>query len=632
MGAGLGRFEGSDSDLHAMLKFSPRMDRNTRHISLLGILLLTIVAALVYAPALRNPFVHYDDQNYVTENTHVQAGLTWDTFTWAWTSTEQDNWHPLTWLTHALDCQLYGLNPRGHHVTSLLFHLVNVILLFLVLNRMTGSAGRSLVVAALFALHPYNVESVAWIAERKNVLSTLFFLAGMYAYAWYATKPTLQRYLAVAACFALGLASKPMVITFPFVLLLLDYWPLQRISFGATALSPSKKKSKSPASADIGRPTFEQATFAKLVLEKIPLFALCAGSAIITIVAQQSGGAVRDLVKFPVWMRLENAVYAYGMYLVKLVWPVHLAVYYPYPGMNLQTGQTALTAAVLLAICAATWKYRLARPYLVTGWLWYLGTMIPVIGIIQVGDQAMADRYTYVPMIGIFIAIVWLLAEFADARHVKVQLRVAAVLPILAVLAFLTWRQQSYWNSDYDLWAHTLAVTHNNVIADESLGKALLMMGKADESLPHLQAASLRNPGDATRHANYGANLVQCGRLEDAIVEYTAAVQSTSDRNIQLRCYETLATLNDVLGDFGKVRQNYKDALEVDPSQARAMVQRLSGDVETESSAPRYVQLGILLDEAGQPAGAKKAYQRARQLDPTLDIAKQLLASGGSKP
>ncbi len=617
-----------------MLQFTPRMDRYGSRLAVVGCLFLVVATALVYGVATRNPFVSYDDQLYVTENNHVQAGLTWETFTWAWTAIEKDNWHPLTWLSHALDCQLNGLNARGHHITSVLLHVINVLLLFLVLMRFTGAVGRSLLVAALFALHPLNVESVAWVAERKNVLSTLFFLLGLLAYGWYAVRPNVRRYLAVAGCFALGLASKPMVITFPFVLLLLDFWPLQRIRSGNPTL-PARRKEKSNLpedSANRDKRSFDQTTFSQLVLEKVPLLALCVASAIITIVAQQSGGAVRTLVRFPLWMRLENAVYAYGMYLVKAFCPAHLAAYYPYPGVHLHLWQLALSGFFLVSMSALAWKYRWSRRYLITGWLWYLGTMVPVIGIIQVGDQAMADRYTYVPMIGIFIAVVWTISELADRRRIRFQLRAAAAVAVLATLAFLARRQIGYWSSDYDLWTHTLAVTRNNVIAEENLGRALLVMGRADEALPRLQAASQRNPGDPTRHANLGANLVQCGRIEDAIGEYHAAVQTSSDPSVQIRCYETLATLYDVLGDFTKVRESYRQALEIDRRQAPVMVERLSDDVATESSAPRYVQLGILLEESGQVADARTAYQHALQLDPSLEVARQLLVASGHTP
>src|SRR5450755_3529933 len=352
-------------------------------------LLLAVVTLALYNPVNRHPFVNYDDDRYVINNPHVRQGLTADTITWALTSTEQANWHPLTWMSHALDCSLFRLNPAGHHLTSILLHAVNVILLFLLLMWATNRLGPSLFVAALFALHPINVESVAWVAERKNVLCTFFFFAALIAYCWYARKPDWRRYLAFAGLFALGLMSKPMVITLPFVLLVMDYWPLNRIQG-----SPSGK---------LGIP---QAPLSKLVIEKLPLLALSAASAVITMQAQRAGGAVRSSAQFSLGVRLENAVVAYATYLWKMIWPAHLAPLYPHPGDSLAVWQVAISAMVLLVVTGVVMRFR-SRRYLLTGWLWFLGTLVPVIGLVQVGDQAMADRYAYIPLIGSFVMIAW---------------------------------------------------------------------------------------------------------------------------------------------------------------------------------------------------------------------------------
>jgi len=346
----------------------------------------------LYNPVNSHPFVNYDDDRYVTENPHIHNGVEWDTIAWAFTSIEQENWHPLTWLSHALDYGLFHQNPTGHHFTSLLIHAANAVLLFLLLAFATRRSGPSLLVALLFALHPINVESVAWVAERKNVLSTFFFLGAIGAYGWYARKPHWQRYLAVATLFAAGLMSKPMVITFPFVLLLLDYWPLGRVE-GNQASSPG--------------PTL---SWTKLLVEKLPLLALSAASAVITMKAQQAGGAMRSTAQFSLGVRVENAVVAYATYLWKLIWPSHLAPLYPHPGDSLASWQVALSLLVLLAITSIVLAFR-AKRYLLVGWLWFLGTLVPVIGLVQVGDQAMADRYAYVPLLGIFVMIAW---GFAD--------------------------------------------------------------------------------------------------------------------------------------------------------------------------------------------------------------------------
>jgi len=358
-----------------------------------------VATLALYNPVNRHPFVNYDDDRYVTENAHVHNGLNWDTLTWAFSAEEQGNWHPLTWLSHALDFQLFHLNATGHHFTSLLIHSANAVLLFLFLLYATGRVGPSWFVAALFALHPINVESVAWVAERKNVLCTFFFFAALLAYCWYARKPAWRRYLAFAGLFALGLMSKPMVITLPFVLLLLDYWPLGRLKESPPSASP-----------------IPQASLSKLLVEKLPLLALSAASAAITMQAQRAGGAVRSTAQFSLGVRVENAVVAYATYLWKTIWPAHLAPLYPHPGDSLPVWEVVISALVLLAVTSVVARFR-AKRYLLTGWLWFLGTLVPVIGLVQVGDQAMADRYAYIPLVGIFVMIAWGVADLADSRH-----------------------------------------------------------------------------------------------------------------------------------------------------------------------------------------------------------------------
>src|SRR5580700_1852215 len=416
---------------------------------------LALATLAVYHSVGSHPFIDYDDHDYVTNNSHVKAGLTWDTFTWAWTSTQASNWHPVTWLSHAADCELHGLNPSGHHWTNLLLHTLNVALVFLLLERVTGARWRSLFAAALFALHPLNVESVAWIAERKNVLSTLFFLSALGAYGWYAAKPGVKRYLVVAAFFALGLAAKPMVITLPFVFLLMDFWPLQRVQgWGPATASRARAGKRKQATEDeaiaspLGLPS---RPVSRLLLEKLPLFIFLFASAIITVIAQRSS-AIRSLSKIPMDERLENALYSYALYIWKAFWPTRLALFYPHPTDTLTGWQLGLAFLFLFSVTALVWNQRSVRPYLVTGWLWYLGTLVPVIGIVQVGDQAMADRYAYIPLIGIFVMVVWGIGDWADGRNVNVGLRWAASVAVLAALSFLTWRQIGYWRSDIDVW------------------------------------------------------------------------------------------------------------------------------------------------------------------------------------
>src|ERR1700733_4997519 len=430
-------------------------------------LLLAVATLALYSPAIGHPFIfNYDDDIYVLNNAQVKAGLTWQTMRWTLTSTDSANWHPLTWLSHAMDCQLYGLNPAGHHFTSVLFHTLNVVLLFLLLAHATKRTGRSFLVAALFAVHPFNVESVAWIAERKNVLSTFFFLLTIGAYGWYALKPNLKRYLAVAALFVLGLASKAMVVTLPCVLLLLDFWPLRRIK----GLSPAEKTLPVP-----------QVPFWRLALEKLPLLALSAATSAVTVFAQRSGGAMR--LQLPLGVRLANAIYAYALYVWKALWPAWLGLFYPHPGATLAKWQLALAALFLLAVSAVAWWQRAARPYLITGWLWFLGTLVPVIGLVQVGEQAIADRYAYIPLIGIFVMAVWAAADLADSRRLSFPSRAKIAAVVMAVFALFTIDQLRYWRSAVDIWAHTVKVTNDNFLAEQNLGAALLAADRYPEAL-----------------------------------------------------------------------------------------------------------------------------------------------------
>ncbi len=598
--------------------------------TVISCLLLAVSTLAIYGQVSHHSFINFDDQYYVTRNAHVQAGLSWQTFTWALTATDADNWHPLTWLSHALDCQLYGSNPGGHHLTNLLFHVLNVVILFLLLLWATGAMGRSLVVAALFAVHPLNVESVAWVAERKNVLSTLFFLLALGAYGWYARSPSRKRYVVLAGLFVLGLAAKPMVITLPFVLLLLDFWPLQRIQRwrAPLALSSKKRKNRTVRSEDLAPEsefTFTQAPFARLVLEKLPLLAFSAGSAVLTVIAQQR--AIRSTEYLPFGVRLENAICAYAIYVWKTFFPMRLVPFYPYS--EIAGWQLWVAALFLLGVSALVWKQRFIRRYLVIGWLWYLGTLVPVIGLVQVGDQAVADRYAYVPLIGIFVMVVWSAADWADSKKINLQWRAAIALTILCILSFLTWRQVGYWRSDYELWPHTLEASPNNHLAEQNFGDALLAAGQAEEALPFLEKAASFNARDPDRHANLGADLMLLGRLQDAVAEFQTAVPLTANGALQARFYESLASLYDLLGDYQKVRDNYRQALKLDPQQGSAMIERLSGDIADQPTGPRYLQLAVLLQEAGNSSDARTAFEQAVKLDSTLQAAKQSLESQG---
>jgi protein O-mannosyl-transferase len=582
-------------------------------------LLLVVATLALYNPVNRHPFVNYDDDRYVTENPHVHNGLTLDTITWALTATEQANWHPLTWLSHTLDYQLFHQNPAGHHFTSLLIHAANAVLVFLFFMYVTGRLGPSLFVAALFALHPTNVESVAWVAERKNVLSTFFFFSALIAYGWYARKPGWRRYLAVTGLFVLGLMSKPMVITLPFVLLLLDYWPLGRIQGG-------------PVNA------LAQAPMSKLIVEKLPLLALSAASAVITMQSQQVGGAMRSTAQFSLGVRLENAVVAYAMYLWKMVWPSHLAPIYPHPGDSLAVWQVGTSALVLLAVTGVALKFR-ARRYLLTGWLWFLGTLVPVIGLVQVGDQAMADRYAYIPLIGIFVMIAWGVADLADSRQIGFSARVIPAACVLLALAFATNRQLGYWSSNYDLWTHALAVTDRNFIAQDNLGGALLWLGKPDEAYSHFQAAAQINPLDPMSRSNLGAYLQEHGKLAEAIEQHNRVISLTSDAGLLASTYANLGAAYRQLGEGEKARASYDQALLLNPDQYNAYlglgellekqnqlddaINSYSKSVELRPTDTGFLLLGHALENAGRRGEALAAYQAALKLSPDLPEAQR---------
>jgi tetratricopeptide (TPR) repeat protein len=576
-------------------------------------LLLAVVTLVLYNPVNRHPFVNYDDDRYVTENQHVRQGLTAETIGWSLTSTEQANWHPLTWMSHALDVSLFRLNPAGHHLTSVLLHVVNVCLLFLLLMWATNRLWPSVFVAALFAVHPINIESVAWIAERKNLLCTFFFFLTLCAYGWYVKKPDWKRYLLVIVLFAAGLASKPMVITLPFVLLLMDYWAFQRLG-----------------------PTSGPTPWRRLILEKIPLFAMSAASAVITMHAQRSGGAVRSTTEFTIGARLANAIFAYAMYLWKAVWPTNLAPLYPRPGNSLAAWQVATAAAVLIGITVLVWRSPLSRTQRV-GWLWFLGTLVPVIGLVQIGEAAMADRYAYIPLIGIFFMISFGLIEWTKRIH-PAWIATPAVL-ILAALSFATRQQIDYWQSNEELWSHTLAVTSNNFVAEDNLGGALILEGKEEQAHAHFEAAALINPKDPMSRSNLGTYNLQHGQIREAINQYQAAIDLTSDPGLLAQSYANLGAAYRMIGEIALAQDNYNHALRLNPSQFNAWlglgliaqkqgkteeaITDLSRSVELQPTAQAYLSLGRTLTQAGRNVEARAAYEQALKISPDLTEARR---------
>ena len=445
---------------------------------------------------------------------------------------------------------------------SLLFHVLNATLLYLLLSQVTRNKGRCLAIASLFALHPLAVESVSWVSERKNVLCTFFFLLAVAAYGRYARRPGVGRYVLVAIAFALGLTAKPMVITLPFVLLLLDYWPLGRV------------EGLSAPNADYHVPQF---TLRQLVLEKLPLLALCVGSAIITLVAQASAGAVASTMSVPLTARIENAIYSYFAYIGAAFWPAHLAPFYP--EAPLAAWQVSLASLFLGAVSFAVWRYRFTQPHLIAGWLFYLGTLVPVIGIIQVGTQAMADRYTYIPMIGIFVSLVWMIDGLALARRAPNWARIAGPAVVLVILASLTRRQVRLWRDDVTLWTYNLGITKDNVVAKDNLGIALLQQGKTSEALPHFYHAVSLNPEDPISAANVATDLLANGRMQEAIEKYQAAlVKANSIPMLLPNIHSNMGSTYLSLGSVRQAREHFEEALRLNPDDkiARAGLMKIS--------------------------------------------------------
>lgn len=471
---------------------------------------LTLATLVAFEQLRNNDFVDYDDYVYVTKNPNVTGGITRESIVWAFTRFYAANWHPLTWLSHMLDCQLFGLNPAGHHLTSLLIHIVSVLLLFWALERMTGAVWPSAFAAAAFALHPLQVESIAWVAQRKSVLSGLFWMLTIVAYIRYTEKPRVGRYLLVVLSLALGLMAKPMVVTLPFVLLLLDYWPLGRLQWhhqGEKEILPQ------PESTDTDRNRF---SIARLIGEKIPLFILVAASSIVTYIAQQSAHAV---VYVPLKARIVHAAVSYLGYIMKMAYPTHLAVLYPYPD------KARIDYMLLLLVISALvlWRAKQLR-WLTVGWLWYIGTLIPVIGLIQVGDQAMADRYIYLPSIGIFIIVAWGVPELLAKWHYRKIALPAVAAVALAVLLMCTRMQVSHWKSDSTLFGHALEVTENNSVMHNRYAAALAKNGQIDEAIVHYKKALQIRPDYAEAYSNLGAAFSDQGKLDQAIIYYNKAL------------------------------------------------------------------------------------------------------------
>lgn len=535
--------------------FNPTVRDKRYRAILIGVVLAFVTLAL-YWPVQHFDFVSFDDTAYVTENRIVQGGLTAEGVRWAFSAFEIANWHPLTWLSHMLDAELFGLNAGGHHWTSVQIHTAGALLLFAVLLAMTGAIWASAFAAALFALHPLHVESVAWVSERKDVLSGLFWFLCLAAYASYVRKPEVGRYLAVLVSFALGLMSKPMVVTLPFVLLLLDYWPLRRFDGARTVFD-----------GRLGGPSHgAMATAGRLVVEKIPLYAFCAASCAVTLAAQTGGGAVMPLEIIPVDTRLANAIVSYVDYLVKTFRPAGLAIFYPHFGMP--PGWKIAGSVLILAVVTGFAVRGMRRyPYVLVGWLWYLGTMVPVIGIVQVGSQSMADRYTYIPLTGIFIALAWALSELA-ARGPAVRAAILSLTIVSLVGLTVTARDQVWtWRNSVTLFGHALQVIETNPVVHNNLGVTYLRAGDRDKALAHFRRAFELNPGYEDALLNLALCASKAGDLQGAARYVEAALQEDPRSD---RAHVTLGFILLEQGMPGSAAEHFREVIRIRPDHEAA--------------------------------------------------------------
>ena len=548
------------------------MDKTSNKSWVFPICLVLVLAALaVFWQVHHHEFIDFDDDDYIYDNNYVRPGLTREGLVYAFTSHDLGDWHPLTMLSHMLDCQLYELDPGGHHLTSVLFHVANTLLLFIVLNSMTGSLWPSAFVAAAFALHPLHVESVSWASERKDVLSTFFGMLTMAAYLRYIRHPGIGRYLLTLLAFVLGLMAKPMLVTLPFVLLLLDYWPLGRLQWGSESTGKGLPLSKG---VKIG---FQRTSLWYLIVEKIPFFAISAVISVVTFLFERSVGVVESTISYPAVYRIENALVAYMVYIEKMFWPARLAVFYPHPLGGLPAWKVAGSALLLVFITAAVICKRKQRPYLVVGWLWYIGTLVPVIGFVQIGLQAIADRYTYIPLTGLFIIIAWGIPDLlARLRNRKFILSISAGV-ILTALGVTAWFQVKHWRNDITLYRHAASVIKDNWWAHHGLGSALKKQGSFDEANREFGKALqieidnaigkwknvLRyKPADAEAHLNLGLALIWKKKFDDAIEHLNQALKARPD---WAEAYYCLGLAFDQQGNYPLAIQHYNEAIRLRP-------------------------------------------------------------------
>ena len=538
------------------------------------LLALALLVVGAFWPVFGNGFISIDDYAYVVNNDHVLRGLTPEGLRWAFTSFACANWHPLSWLSHMADIQAFGLQARWHHLTSLLLHLLNTLLVFAALRALTGATGRSLLVAALFGVHPLHVESVAWVAERKDVLSALLFLLAAIAYLRFVRRPGIGRYLFVVLLFSLGLMAKPMVVTLPLVLLLLDYWPLGRWRPDLPAPAPG---------------TLRGPTLPALLREKAPLFALALASSVVTVIAQAGGGMTRSLEHYPFGVRVANALLAYVGYLGKTLWPLELAIPYPHPGSSFSPWSVAGASLLILAASLLAGRLRRGHPWLIVGWSWYLVTLVPVIGIVQVADQALADRYTYLPLIGVFVAAAWGLSGPGAGRRLR-PIAVAAAVALLVLLAALTRQQVRYWRDDVTLESHAIEVDPGNYFAQGNLAAALAARGRLAEAVTHYREAFRIRPFyHLDAYYQLGLALMQLGREAEAIEQFTRLLAVDPGR------FEAHVNLGVLLAGQGRAEESlvhYRAAALLRPGSAEA-VNDVGARSPTSGASPRPCRITV---------------------------------------
>ena len=589
-----------------------------------GFLFLVVITLTVYWPVQKYDFVNFDDGLYVSENPHIQEGLTLKSVIWAFSFSEKENtyWQPVTWLSHALDCQLYGLQPGKHHLTGLMFHLANSLLLFMVFKWMTGAFWRSAFVAALFAIHPINVDSVAWVAERKNVVSTFFWMLTMLSYVYYTKKPALGRYLLTFLLYVLGLLTKPMLVTLPFVLLLLDYWPLKRFFYGQLSGNENGGRTKTEM------PEFKRFSLFRLIVEKIPFFILSGLSIVLSSLSVQEKVSSASLV--PMDLRIANALVSYVKYIGNMVWPQGLTVFYPYPQM---VPAWEAIGALLFLVCVSVFAIRSIQraPYFIVGWLWFLGTFVPVLGLVQTGLwPAMADRFAYVPLIGLFVVFAWGVPQICQNwNHRTIWISASAVF-LLLILTTVTWKQIEYWKNSITLFEHNLRFTSNNHVAHNNLGVALDNQGRTEDAIEHYLQALRIKPDYVKTYYNLGVSLNNQGRTKEAIEYYLQALRIKPD---YAEAHNNLGVVLDKQGRTEDAIEHYLQALRIKPDYAEAhsnLGVSLDKQGHTEEAIDHYLQalrikpdyvevhsnLGLSLDKQGRTEDAIKHYLQFLQIKP----------------